>query len=330
MPAYYNEHDPAAAGWLRELIKRGLIAPGDVDDRDIQEITEHDLASYTQVHLFAGIGGWSYALRLAGWPDDKRVWTGSCPCQPFSCAGKHKGKKDERHVWPWMRYLMFRWHPVVTFGEQVASKDGREWFAGVRANLEALGYVVGASDLCAAGIASPHIRQRIYWVADTECSQPRVRESGVQKVEGFGWRRSANGREAGGLADAAPGRFGIDRSASGNAGHADKLRAAFVGLGHTVKPGLERHAGNGKDGGEPGRYDTGPQRHAAAPSSAGDFWSRFDILPFEDEKVRRVEPGTFPLADGTSGRVGLLRGYGNAIVPQLAAHFIQAYCEVRN
>jgi DNA (cytosine-5)-methyltransferase 1 len=43
-----------------------------------------------------------------------------------------------------------------------------------------------------------------------------------------------------------------------------------------------------------------------------------------DGKARRVESGTFPLADGISGRVGLLRGYGNAIVPQLAAEFINA------
>lgn len=67
--AYYNENDPQAAQWLRELIKAGVIAPGDVDDRSILEVQPADLRGYAQCHFFAGIGGWSYALRLAGWPD---------------------------------------------------------------------------------------------------------------------------------------------------------------------------------------------------------------------------------------------------------------------
>ena len=88
MTAYYNEHEPYAAAWLRNLIAGGHIAAGDVDARDIQDVTPDDLTGYTQCHFFAGIGGFSYALRLAGWPDDRPVWTGSCPCQPFSAAGK--------------------------------------------------------------------------------------------------------------------------------------------------------------------------------------------------------------------------------------------------
>ena len=84
---YYNEHDAKAAAWMRELIKEGLIADGDVDERSIVDVQPGDLAGYTQCHWFAGIGGWSLALRLAGWPDDRPVWTGSCPCQPFSSAG---------------------------------------------------------------------------------------------------------------------------------------------------------------------------------------------------------------------------------------------------
>ena len=91
MAAYYNEFDPFAAAWLRGLIKTGQIAAGDVDERSITEVTADDVRGYTQCHFFAGIGGWSYALRLAGWPDTRPVWTGSCPCQPFSHAGKSGG-----------------------------------------------------------------------------------------------------------------------------------------------------------------------------------------------------------------------------------------------
>lgn len=164
--AYYNECDPFAAAWLRELIKEGLIADGEVDTRSIKDVSGTDLGEFAQVHFFAGIGGWSYALRLAGVPDNVGIWTGSCPCQPFSAAGKHRGTADKRHLWPEMRRLVAECSPPVVFGEQVASKDGRLWLAGVRTDLEALGYGVGAADLCAAGVGAPHIRQRLYWVAD--------------------------------------------------------------------------------------------------------------------------------------------------------------------
>ena len=185
MTAFYNEHDPKAAAWLRELIAAGIIAPGVVDERNIQQLMEEDLGRYTQVHLFAGIGGWSYALRLAGIPDDFPIWSGSCPCQPFSSAGKQKGTKDARHLWPWMRHLIFRWRPPIAVGEQVASKLGREWLSGVRANLETLGYVVGAADLCAASVAAPHIRQRLFWMADAGHDvQPRAgQRRGVEAPE---------------------------------------------------------------------------------------------------------------------------------------------------
>ena len=86
--AYYNEIDPFAAQWLRNLIAAGHIAPGDVDERSILDVRADDLRGYRQCHFFAGIGVWSYALRQAGWSDDEEVWTGSCTCQPFSDAGR--------------------------------------------------------------------------------------------------------------------------------------------------------------------------------------------------------------------------------------------------
>lgn len=89
--AYYSDNDPKVCAWLRELIKRGLIADGDVDERSICDVKADDVRGYSQCHFFAGGGGWSLALRLAGWPDDRPVWTGSCPCQPWSNANVWQG-----------------------------------------------------------------------------------------------------------------------------------------------------------------------------------------------------------------------------------------------
>ena len=176
MSAYYNENNPLAAQWLRALMHHGLIADGHVDERSIEDVTPSDLSGYDQHHFFAGIGGWSYALRLAGWPDDRPVWTGSCPCQPFSAAGKGKGFGDERHLWPAFEWLIRQHGPATVFGEQVARKAGREWLAVVRSDLEASGYAFGASDLCAAGVGAWHERPRHYWVAHSLRVQQRRQE----------------------------------------------------------------------------------------------------------------------------------------------------------
>ena len=189
--AYYSEFDPHAAAWLRNLIKMGMIAPGEVDERDIREVQPDDLRGFTQCHFFAGIGVWSYSLRRAGWPDSKPVWTGSCPCQGFSAAGRQRGFEDERHLWPdWYRLISARRPPVV-FGEQVQSslivgkardkeseygpyglydpdRDAQiptAWYDLVCADLEKAVYAVGVRDTPAAGVGAPHIRQRLFFVA---------------------------------------------------------------------------------------------------------------------------------------------------------------------
>lgn len=165
MTAWYNEPDPFAAQWLRNLIAAGHIAPGIVDERKIQDVEAWELHQFTQCHFFAGIGVWSYALRQAGWSDDRPIWTGSCPCQPFSAAGKQKGFADERHMWPTWFELIDQCRPSTIVGEQVASKDGLQWLDLVSTDMEGAGYAFGASDLCAAGFGQAHLRQRLYFVA---------------------------------------------------------------------------------------------------------------------------------------------------------------------
>ena len=364
---FYNDNDRKACAWLRELIADGLIPPGVVDNRSILEIKPDDLKAYTQCHFFAGISGWSLALDLARWSPSRPVWTGSCPCQPFSAAGKRKGVRDHRDLWPAFRDLIAVCKPPTVFGEQVASADGRLWLARVRTDVEGMGYTLGAADLCASGIGAPHIRQRLYWVAQSEhaerrpvgcgvgCDGPHARwdeahgEPGTRgEVRGLA---QPDGRDArperqqrGGEHGQQPqdgGAGGMEYS-SGNgrvergtepSGGSPEPRCESGGLGHPQRQGLEGHPGHEHDGHQPGREPAGAAGPAAPtgsdgrmPGTAGrDFWGSFDILPCTDGKSRRVEYGTFPLAHGVPGRVGLLRGYGNAIVPPLAAEFIKAF-----
>lgn len=175
--AYYNEIDPYAAQWLRNLIDAGHIAPGIVDTRSIEDVTPNDLKGFAQCHFFAGIGVWSYALRLVGWPDDKPIWTGSCPCQPFSPAGKATGFDDERHLWPAFHWLIAQCRPVVVAGEQSGSANANVWLDLVQTDMESLGYAFGAVAFPSASVGAPHIRDRAYWVADTNNAeqQPNLR-----------------------------------------------------------------------------------------------------------------------------------------------------------
>ena len=316
MSAYYNEFDPKAAAWLRELISAGLIAPGDVDTRSIKEVSPHELTGYTQQHFFAGIGGWSLALRLAGWPDSQPVRTGSCPCQPFSQAGKGKGEADERHLWPVFRDLITFGAPTVTFGEQVASALGRQWLARVRLDLEGLGYGVGAADLCAASVGAPHIRQRLFWVADPrhESAGRRSRSSKAKSGSSFG--ESPRRGTTFGMADSSceqtkpADTTGLHAKPSGGCTHG---RLADSDGGHSCAEWEQC---------------SGQQRQQQEDRGVGGFWSAFDLLPCTDGKSRRIEPGSFPLVDGLPGRMVLLRGYGNAIVPQVGAEFIKAFVDV--
>jgi DNA (cytosine-5)-methyltransferase 1 len=184
---YYNDNNPFTAQWLRALMANDLIPKGDVDDRSIKEVQPSDLAGYTQCHFFAGIGGWAYALELAGWPESRPVWTGSCPCQPFSVAGKKRGFDDERHLWPDFRRLISQCRPSEVFGEQVAGRAGWTWFAAVQDDLEADEYAGAAVEITAASVGAPHKRPRIYWKAESLADTKRLQQ----------WRQKPRSRKAG-------------------------------------------------------------------------------------------------------------------------------------
>ena len=332
---YYNDNDPKACAWLRELIAAGHLPPGDVDERSILDVKPSDLAGYDQCHFFAGIGGWPLALRWAGLESRAGIWSGSCPCQPLSCAGKRQGHADERHLWPAFHDLIAECRPATVFGEQVASKDGREWFAGVRLDLEGLGYACGGADLCAAGVGAPHRRQRLFWVADSNVPGRYQRARGGQQPIRHEDLRSDAVADTGHDGQ----QHKTERQGGGNddgCGEIGRVADAADGRQRGEPDGAEGRGESGRDCGmgnaTGGRCGVGGD--AAQPGRGGHAyragWARCDILPCRDGKARRVEAGTFPLADGIPGRMGLLRGYGNAIVPQVAEVFVRAWIECSN
>lgn len=392
--AYYNEFDPYAAQWLRNLIAAGHIAPGDVDERSIADVRPDDLAGYTQCHFFAGIGGWSLAARLAGWPDDRPLWTGSCPCQPFSVAGKQEGQADERHLWPVFFALINSRRPDVVMGEQVAAAVGKDWLDGVYSDLESIGYACGATVVPACAVDAPHRRDRLWFVADaahqrldgggtagqagrdehsdcggihvadTECAGPHAStHAGIHReaqgersrhVEPVGYPSAGDGA----LANASGGR----RAGSGQGQAEQPRRAEVVGagqspLGNAIISGLERQPRHGDDRDQSGWIEAqqvGPASEASSSNvadayqlgegeereqrvrefsrigsnSRGSAWVGAEWLAGADGKARRFEPGIRLLAHGVPARVGKLRAYGNAIVPQVAAEIIAAYMDV--
>jgi DNA (cytosine-5)-methyltransferase 1 len=317
--AVYNEIDPFCCAWLSNLMDAGLITPGKIIDKSIEDVYPDELRGYDRVHLFAGIGVWDYALTAAGWRGP--VWSLSCPCQPFSAAGEGRGFDDERHLWPAALWHIGQCRPTKIVGEQVASKDAEPWLDLVSTDLENLGFAVGSLAFPSAGCGAPHIRDRTYFVADSDYARPQgwwgvqeratKRASRSRRVAGGMDNAVSDGREAG-RADHGQ-HDGIIALATGEVrGLADAASGRqSVGLGECETSAPEQAGGRGAAG-------------DGLPGPANGFWSAADWLRCRDGKWRPVEPGTFPLADGTPGVVGRLRAYGNAINAQAAIEFIKA------
>jgi DNA (cytosine-5)-methyltransferase 1 len=285
MSVYYNDSEPFVCAWLRNLITAKLLPAGDVDERPIEQVTPDEVRGYTQAHFFAGIGGWPYALQLAGW-GDRPVWTGSCPCQPFSAAGKGQAEDDPRHLWPqWFR-LIRECRPERIFGEQVANGAGKGWLDVVATDLEAEAYTVGTTVLGAHSAGAPHLRARIWFVADTRCwGDQHGRATRVLASQGGGTQGEARERQWRG----------------------DAVGDRRADMAHANSTGRVADSDSGRCEQRDSRQRGLPEPH----SFSG--WT--------------TEPDVGRVADGIPGRVGLLRGLGNAIVPQVAAAFIQAYLE---
>ena len=300
---YYNENDPYAVQWLRNLIAAGHLPNGYVDERSITEVTALDLANYETCHFFAGIGVWSAAYYAQPWRTRSgQVWTGSCPCQPFSSAGGGAGFDDDRHLWPVWQRLIAQCKPAIVFGEQVASKLAEPWIDAVFADLEALEYACGAVAFPSASVGAPHIRDRLYWMGHTD-------DAGLQKH----WQS---------------GNVHIREQDRAHTGRFDVNASMACGMANAKHNGRDRpqeySSKSDGDGAHIRLFDGGRALFEGEPSSCTDNgqWRYVDWLFCKDGKWRPVRPGTFPLVDGTPGRVGRLRAYGNAVNFEQARTFI--------
>lgn len=312
MKNYYNEWEPKAAAALRQLIKDKLIPDGEVDTRSIADVRPEDLKGFTQVHLFAGIGGWPLAFRLAGWPDERPVWSGSYPCQPFSSAGKQKGGADERHLWPIGFELKRKCRPAIFYGEQVASAISHGWLDRVFSDMEGESYACGAAVLPACAVGAPHKRDRLWYVAHSIGELlDRSGNAGQERRSEYSDRRRVVADTDRHLSCEERLQRGRELMRSG-----ENERAGDVGYAESQRPGWRQDDKN-----------QGGGQYAPSDSGQGNFWDDHDCILCADGKARRIpstQSGICLLAHGIPERVGLLRAGGNAIVPEVAARFIRA------
>jgi DNA (cytosine-5)-methyltransferase 1 len=224
----------------------------------------------THLDLFSGIGGFALAAKWNGyrtvgfcdnepyaqavlrkhWPEvpchkDIRevrgdlyagvtLLTGGFPCQPFSVAGKQRGKDDNRYLWPEMLRVIREARPAWIIGENVAGIVNLA-LDTVCADLEAEGYEVEPIIIPACGVEAPHKRDRIWIVANAEQQgrQGRIQGRENQEREDFEGHAGCGGSARGESGEAVwPTEPNVGRLADGISARVAKLKA----LGNAIVP----------------------------------------------------------------------------------------------
>lgn len=307
-----------------------LIPEGEIDGRSIRDVRAADIIGFDQCHFFAGLGGWAYAGSLAGW-SERQWWSGSCPCQPLSGAGQRQGHADERHLWPAFHDLIAECCPSVVVGEQTESDIGREWFAGVRADLEASGFACGGADLCAASVKAPHPRQRLYWVAKRLADAAGIVIQDKSSAREFSQPQQNDGDRESGMVDATserrregrpqqPGRQREPSFAEPNA-QGRVVDASNATEGRRIIFGSDQSSAED-------RQWSSDELARSDDRARPDYENTVDLECWWDGKIRRAPSGLPMLVDGLPDRILAFHMFGNAIHAELAQTWLQVCADL--
>ncbi len=281
------------------------------------EIIEADIRQITADTTNAGIKG------LREWQnetnDKKRniklrpvdILTGGFPCQPFSHAGKRKGKDDNRYFWPEYYRLIRELQPPWIVAENVTglvSMENGRTLEGILSDLENENYQTEIYNIPACGVGAWHKRERIWIVAHKFGKSGRQEtqkgmEMDGELLEGSKWQKNSNGSQS--LCSNVPDTPGIGMEGRG----ADRKQKPQTQIRQKL-PGCNS-SGNGGNYREiePGLGNL----VYGLPSGLAGSWDR--------------EPDIPRVSKGSKDRVNKLKGLGNAIVPQIAFQFFSAINE---
>ena len=258
------------------------------------------------------------------------ILTGGFPCQPYSTAGKRKGKEDERHLWPEMLRAISEISPRFVVGENVRGLlnwGGGLVFDEVCSELENIGYQVAPVVIPAAAVNAPHGRDRIWFVAYCgkfrleQCENTGEMERGQKEIFGQGNQSSLQPKTTSKVGDATnTNRNGFDKCNIENEINTSQRRVnAFSNIesGDVYGDATNTTSTRGREDNRIGKSRFNHQNNS--PNNWDNFPSESPICSGDDGVPDNLDGITF-----SKWRQESVKGFGNAIVPQVAYEIFKA------